>query len=58
LGGHEKVVDVLLNRGADPGAVAGAKKFTPLQLAEQKGHQNVVDMFRKTALWMTMHAQT
>ncbi len=45
FGGHEAVVRVLLNAGADPNAIpAGATHMTPLDAATVGGHTRIVEL--------------
>jgi ankyrin repeat protein len=46
--GHERVVEVLLEAGADPGQTDGATR-TPLQLAALRRHEKVLNMLEVAA---------
>ena len=44
--GNVTIVELLIAKGADVNAKTG-KSYTPLSLAEQEGHNQVVDLLRK-----------
>jgi ankyrin repeat protein len=45
-GGHEDMVEVMVERGADP-SISNHDRATAVDYAERRGHTDVVDLLKK-----------